>query len=616
MTDQYDTIVIDRNWIDVFAPFHLCLDVNGVIVSSGRTLTKLAQSDKLLGSGFFDCFSVDKPRNTESIEALLKGAGRPISVSCQSGVKTQLRGMVIPLHNGGCLLNFSLGTRMQQTAETFGLTKKDFAPSDSTIDLIFSLSAQAQLLNDAAELTDRLRKSQEDAARKAVTDALTGLPNRRGFYESLSEREGAGAIIQIDLDHFKNINDTYGHEAGDDALVHAANIFRAEFRKDDFVARMGGDEFVALLVGEVDKSDLESTAHRIVSRVCEPLPFADNAQIGVSMGIRLVAGESPWDVEGLLADADLALYTAKRDGRGRWAFFENGMREHFQSETDTLQVIREGLAADAFVPFFQPQISVSTGKVVGIEVLARLDHPTRGVFSPGFFLDVAQRLGLLRQIDDQVRVKAFKKFSSWRAAGFSLPLISLNIHAERLSDKGFSTKLTDELTEHDLTPNDVALEILETVLFDAGPSQMSSAITSFAANGFHIHLDDFGTGHASLSSLLKLPVDKLKIDRSLISEIDRQPKLQEMARAIVDLAQHLGVATIAEGVETEEEIAALMRLGCNEIQGFRAARPMEAEDFVQWLINQPTDVGRAPHGAPHNPNVLNELQRPLQEVEV
>ncbi|MEM7696418.1 MAG: EAL domain-containing protein [Pseudomonadota bacterium] len=572
------TITTDA--LDQLMPFHLRLDAEGRIVGVGRTLARIAERP-LVGQPFFDAFTVRRPRRIKTFSALADATGQSLSIACLNEPPVTFRAMITPLADDGHLMNASLAAHMADVVDRCGLQRNDFAPSDNTIDLVFSLSTQKELLADAASLMERLRQSHAEAEKLAVTDALTGLANSRGLYEAFAAPLEGGAVLQLDIDHFKTINDTGGHEAGDAALIHAAAIFRDVLGEDAVIARTGGDEFVAVLPN-VRRRAVEALARKIIKRVSAPTGAVDHGSLGVSIGIRLIADDGA-SADRLIADADLALFSAKRAGRQRFAVFEVAMRERFEADAATRRLIQDGLLANAFIPYFQPQVALGTGRTVGVEVLARLTHPERGVLAPGAFLDVAQRAGLLNAIDDQVRLAALDHFAAWRRAGVCVPALSLNITADRLGDQNFVERLTDEVFARNLDPRTIGLEVLETVLFDGAPTALSDAVHRLAERGFHIHLDDFGTGHTSMMSLIKLPVDKIKVDRSLVRDIHKDPDLRQMMRAVVEIARHLGVGVLAEGVEVDAEMDALAALGCMEIQGFGAARPMAAEAAARWL---------------------------------
>lgn len=582
-------IEIDEPALDGLAPFYLRLDASGRIVGAGRTLRKLIGDAALLGADFFERFLVRKPRGVATLDDLLGATGKQIHARTLGDGALDLRGAAQPLADGGVLMIISLGPQVVDTVTAHGLRSADFSPADSTIDLLFMLSTQKQMLADATELMARLRASQAEAERQAVTDALTGLPNRRGVSERLSQLPSHGAVLVIDLDHFKEINDALGHDAGDAALKFAAEVLRQSIRGEDMIARTGGDEFVGVFVGEQTPADIETFSERLAERLCQPLPFAQNRRLGVSIGVRMIDPAEALDHERLLSDADLALYAAKRSGRGRMAVFDPSMRARFELEAQQQRQVRDALAADAFIPYFQPQISLATGAIVGFEVLARMQNAQGAALSPGVFLDIGQRIGVLAEIDDQVRKKAIAAFGAWRRAGLGPPALSINVPPQRLSDPAFADTLALELDQVDLTPGRLALEILETVLLDgqadanSDGDDLCAMVTALSDRGHPIHLDDFGTGHASLTSLLKLPVDTVKVDRSLISHIDTRSDQQKMALAIVELAKHLGVATMAEGVETAAERAKLADFHFTHIQGYGVAHPMPAEAVPQWI---------------------------------
>lgn len=599
--------LLSRATLDALMPFHLRLDASGEIIDAGRTLAKLCSDTPLIGTPFFQRFSVCKPRNIKDITALEKKLGQKLFVESATDRSLKLRGMAVAVDGSGTfILNFSLAGDIADITGRFQLKTHDFAPADSSVDLLYLIETQATVLADLRDLTQRLQDAKAEAEHLAITDALTGLPNRRALTTALARRlalkdspgERPGfALMQIDLDGFKSVNDTISHAAGDEVLKHAASILRSEIHHANMLARTGGDEFVAVIDRCPERYQVEQMCHRIIDRLSIPIPYEDRCcKIGASIGVAYCEDAAEYDADRLLVDADLALYESKRAGRGRVRFFVGAMREQHDAINQLAAEIDDAIAADAFEPFFQPQINAITGRLEGFEALARWRHPVRGILSPHHFLYVASQANLLPRIDDLIVSKAFEAAARWRANGHDVPKVSINVTAARLGDPNFIDLLIDAAFHAGLAPECVGIEILESVLLDDESDQIVQNIKALAAMGFRLELDDFGTGHASISNLRKVPVSVVKIDRSLISGVDHDTELSKIAGAIIQLAHNLDVTPLAEGVETADEIRTLIDLGCASFQGYCIARPMP-EDQVEGWIDQLTTPTIKPHYA-------------------
>ncbi len=595
LTDPTDSeIVLSTAALDALMPLHLRLDGAGRILGAGRTLAKLCPDGPLEGEGFFERFRIRKPRKLTDIETLRAARRQKLVVESIGAGAVKLRGMVVGADAPhGLLLNFSLAGDIAQITKRFHLKGKDFAPADSSVDLLYLIETQAAVLIDLQGLTKRLQESKAEAERQALTDALTGLPNRRALTGALSRRLGAQdrradrqrfAVMQIDLDNFKNVNDTIGHAAGDEVLKHVSSVLRSEIRGSDMLARIGGDEFVAVIGDDPNKDEIAGISHRIIDRLSVPIPFEDRScKIGASIGVTFCEGDGIYDADRLLVDADLALYESKRAGRGRLRFFVGEMREKHEAVNQLATEIDDAIASGAFEPFFQPQVNAITGRIEGFEALARWRHPQRGILPPSAFLYIAEQANLLTLIDDVIITKAFHAASTWRKRGFSVPKISINVTAARLNDPYFIERLIWAAGDADLDPKCIGVEILESVLLDDESERLIDNIRRLGERGFHLELDDFGTGHASISNLHKVRVSVVKIDRSLISGVATDPQLKKIAGAIIKLAHNLDVIPLAEGVETAAEMKTLIDLGCSIFQGFGVARPMPEAEVEGWI---------------------------------
>ncbi|WP_368187475.1 EAL domain-containing protein [Aestuariibius sp. HNIBRBA575] len=438
-------------------------------------------------------------------------------------------------------------------------------------------------------------KHQEAELRLAAqTDPLTGLLNRRGLSDVLDALTKADptaefALLHIDLDKFKAINDVMGHAAGDHVLIQSGIKLRTQTRRDDVVARVGGDEFV-ICCKITELTDVDAMARRVVETQSEPIIFEDKpCYVGASIGVATWRPRTGQLADQALQDADIALKISKDSGRGKYVTFLPEMRHLAQASAQLAHEIVQALADDAFCVWFQPQLSLDGEKVIGFESLVRWQHPERGLLLPGDFLPAADEANLMDSLDQHVLYLTCAAMSELMAAGFENPRFSINLSTSRLCDPNLLDTIHTNLSLFDLRPDQLVMEILESTLLDERTANVVENIGKLAASGFSVELDDFGTGHTAIASLREFPVDRIKIDRSLIRGIDQDAELRMITSAIINLCSGLGLNAICEGVETAAELSVLKELGCREVQGYYFAKPMPISDLVSWLWdrNQP-----------------------------
>ncbi|SMY09135.1 putative bifunctional diguanylate cyclase/phosphodiesterase [Flavimaricola marinus] len=468
-----------------------------------------------------------------------------------------------------------------------------------------------------------IKQRQQLLERAAETDVLTNLTNRRGVsaYLSLIESQiGPGerlAVLHLDLDKFKAINDANGHEAGDFLLVTVANRLRGHVRSSDIVARNGGDEFLILIRTTRTDEELLDVADRIRADVGRPMTFkGKRCQIGVSIGVAVWQSDSSQPIEQVLADADIALYSGKRAGRNRVALFSPQMREVTVRNARLAQQIHVALNHDQILPHFQPQLDITGTRITGFEALARWDDPERGIISGGEFLAAAEETGLIADIDAAILIKSLSFVRTLTDAGFENASVSVNISSARLSDAGLADRIAKQVAAFGLKPSQIHIEILESTLLDDRSTAVVQTITSLSQKGFKIELDDFGTGHTAIASLRKFPVDRLKIDRSLVADIDKDHSTRLITNAILRLAEQLGIRVLAEGVETEGERATLEEIGCSDVQGFLFAKPMGADALLHWLRSRGLFKEKPPSASLFDPDVPRMMRVKSQRIKV
>ena len=457
--------------------------------------------------------------------------------------------------------------------------------------------ALARSFNDMAA---RLEEDQQTLERRMRTDYLTGIPNRYATEEKLGqllsqEDRRDFHILHIDLDKFKQANDTFGHECGDAVLCEIARrlqsaVMPAEAGADaapiGFVGRIGGDEFIAIIPDLGQEQTLEF-ANDLIMRLNEPVRFnREPIHVGASIGIAGASAEdSDLDPGALLALADIAMYEAKRKSGNATVVLDSVLRDRGRAERALLADIGRGLDAGEFVPYLQPQVDLRNGEVVGFEVLARWHHPQKGVRVPGEFLLGLRDKDMLNMIDQSIRRSAMSWFAAARRDRPELgqARIGINVGQHQMADGRLVRKLQNLLQHTGLPAGAVAIEILENTLIDERSQQLHVNLQELLNNGFALELDDFGTGYSSMSNLLGFSVNRIKIDRSFVANIDRDGKRKLIVSAIVGIGHAFGAEVLAEGVETSAELAALRILGCDSVQGFHIAEPMEIAALETWL---------------------------------
>lgn len=441
-------------------------------------------------------------------------------------------------------------------------------------------------------IEDQLQSSKQKAEEASFTDFLTGLSNRRAlasFLETIKLSSSAGCddlgILLIDLDNFKRLNDRYGHNAGDRALDHVADVVRRAVQPGDFAGRIGGDEFLIILRAPGTREDLEALADTIIARISKFDHDRDyNCGFGASIGLSRIRSTDQMDVVNVTADADEALYEAKR-GRNECCFFDDELRAKTLRRSSVIDEIRNALARGDFVPYMQPQVSLRDGSIIGAEALVRWKHPEEGLITPAKFLPLAGDVGLLDSIDAAIFRAGLLALRSFDEAGFSLPKMSFNVTASKLSNRSWLEYVCDIVRDLDLTRDRVTLEFVESIMFDGDSYTLVAMARKSVQKGFQIHLDDFGTGHASISALRQLPFSCVKIDKAFVRGIDKDRSLREMMGGIIKIIHGCRMTALAEGVETREEAETLRTLGVDFAQGFYFAKPMPVDDMRSFLAS-------------------------------
>ena len=488
--------------------------------------------------------------------------------------------------------------------------------------LIGALLRHNRLLDQAREKVEQQNRTLEKRDGELLSqnarivflahhDALTGLPNRLMFHERLEHalaqegHRGGIALLCLDLDRFKQVNDTLGHPAGDMLLKAVAGRLRGCVCEGDVVARLGGDEFAVLQRGVGLAEHASALAQRIVETLGVPYDLGgDRAVIGASVGVA-VATSALCSADMLLRSADLALYRAKSDGRGSFCLFESSMDEQMRARRAIERDLREAPARNEFTMFFQPVFHLRNQRVSGFEALLRWRHPDRGLVSPAEFVPLAEELGLIVPIGEWALAQACAEAATWPdEMGVAVNLSPVQFHSP-----GLVAAVRRALRMSGLPAHRLELEITESALLQ-NSKMVLATLHELRALGLRTALDDFGTGYSSLSYLRSFPFDKLKIDQSFVREVTRRPGCRAIVRSVLDLSRELGMTTTAEGVETEDQLDQLFRDGCTEVQGFLFDRPRPAADIRHWFAPGANWMGAA-HGpdAPASPGIQRTRRR-------
>ena len=458
-----------------------------------------------------------------------------------------------------------------------------------------------QVTNFVAVFSDitRLKEQEKQLVQMAYFDALTGLPNRALLADRIVQaaaltrrNDTLMAVCYLDLDGFKPINDTWGHDVGDQLLIEMANRFKSAIRAGDTVARLGGDEFVLLMLGLTDQAECERAVQRLLHVVAMPFLLADKPiTLSASIGMALFPLDDG-DADTLLRHADQAMYRAKQTGKNRFDIFDPDQDRNTRSRYDRVARIQDALDYEEIVVHYQPKVDMRSGQVVGAEALVRWQHPERGLLLPGDFLPLVEEHDIVIRLGEVVIESALRQMEEWLASGVALP-VSVNIAGRHLQHPGFVQSLNDAQKRHPSVAGQLELEVVETTALE-DMSRVSRIIDECNALGITFALDDFGTGYSSLTYLKRLPVTAIKIDQSFVGDMLSDPNNLVIVQGVIGLTKAFQRRAIAEGVETIEHGRLLMQLECDCAQGFGIARPMPGSEIPRWLSEwQPPHVWRS-----------------------
>ncbi|MEZ5145116.1 MAG: EAL domain-containing protein [Acidimicrobiales bacterium] len=429
-----------------------------------------------------------------------------------------------------------------------------------------------------------VKRSEAELAHQALHDPLTGLANRTllrdhldGALARASRRPGTLGVLFLDLDRFKLVNDSLGHDAGDHLLQQVAHRLSQLVRAGDTVARLGGDEFVVLVEDLHDPDEPVHLAKRIREAFSTPVAIGGSEVFtSASIGIAIASDDS--DADGLLRDADSAMYLAKARGRDRYELFDEGLRTEATEKLQMENSLRRSLEVEGLRVHYQPEIDLTSGAVLGMEALARWEHPVLGLLDAGVFIELAEETGLIVEVGSWVLQEACRQAGAWRTERAEPFMLRVNLSARQLVQPDLVDVVVGALRDASLEPSSLCLEITETALM-ADPAMALAVLTDLHGLGVHLAIDDFGTGYSSLAYLKRFPVDVLKIDRSFVDGLGEDPEDTAIVSAIISMSRALGLDVVAEGVETLRQLDELRSLGCDRAQGFLFARPVPADGF-------------------------------------
>jgi diguanylate cyclase (GGDEF)-like protein len=511
---------------------------------------------------------------------------RSVFIDDPAEVFEWIRNVAMPRQNAIAeQVNLMLELQRSQTAAAVQDAENAYA---RVRNLMLGLGTAALLLGMAIAgfVSKRVARQARQLAAQAMYDPLTGLANRSLLHDrldleiELSKREhGSFGVALMDLDRFKEVNDTLGHNVGDELLREVGRRLKETVRAEDTVARLGGDEYV-VLIHDLDAKGVPTVANKLLAILDKPFHWQNQSiDLGASLGVSLYPSQST-DASELLRCADIAMYVAKRSGRG-YALYAPDQLHTDRSDLSLKSELREAIQSDQLSLYYQPQINHRTQRVVGLEALVRWNHPQRGFLGPDKFIPLAEDAGLIDALTHWVLKTALMQLKAVHRQGHLLTM-AVNLSARNLHDMELPASILALLAETGVDPKYLTLEITESAVM-ANPNDGLAILTELDRMGVMLAIDDFGTGYSSLAYLKRLPVDELKIDKSFVTEMEEDENDAVIVRSTIDLAHNLGLKVIAEGVETRAVWDLLSMLGCDSSQGYLMATPMPLDKLEAWL---------------------------------
>jgi diguanylate cyclase (GGDEF)-like protein len=569
-----------QDFLDAAFPFHLRVDEALVVTGFGRSLPRLCP-DIAVGSPLGTHVRAFPGRTPVAPADLRIQPGRAVVLQTCT-LEVRLRCQVLETADGETLLLVIPWLDGLEELDRTGLTLGDFAAHDPTPDFMFVSQGQLTALNDARRLAERLRLLESERRIQALYDPLTGVGNRRRFTETLAQNNPGTCLVIVDIDHFKEVNDTFGHPMGDAVLCSVAERLQSLTIEQDTIVRLGGDEFAVLLHGDNSAERSLVLANAIVEEMRRPVCL-DGANVTVSVSVGAVPGG---DSKTLARNADVALYTAKRSGRGRAVMFDATLHEALLHRFELRDRLGHAVAAGAITVAYQPIVELSTGHVHGFEALARWNDPIFGSVPPDIFVVLAEEAGLIAELGMFILQQSARQHGQWRREYPQADLVmSVNLSPRQLDDPHLVDQVSAVLRAQGLPPHSLQLELTESAFTSHGGS--TEQLRKVRALGLPLAIDDFGSSESTLARLHTIPATTLKIDRAFLSELSDAPERSaRLLEAVVAIADALGLNTVAEGIETERDLAVVVAAGCTFGQGYLYSRPMDAAAAGVYLAQE------------------------------
>jgi len=552
-------------------------DLRYVLVNTAYSGLFNLKRDAMIGRTASDCLPADTARVVENMDQDVLSTGK--NVRMEDFLGHDIDGSV----------------RAAISSKTLASTDNGDRYVVGVITDVSDLKQRESELQEARRIAEErnqvLQQTKSQAEFDSLHDPLTGLPNRRFLDQRLKEwRDGARekelALLQIDLDRFKAINDTLGHAAGDFILQHVGRVLRDNCDEKDFIARIGGDEFVVLRESTIAREELEYLADQIITELTKPVPYENElcrfgASIGIDIGIASMSEDisgQPNDPERLMMNADIALYRAKQQGRGRFTFFSRDLQKEIERTKRISDDILDGLDKGEFFPVYQPQFDAKSMELIGVEALARWNHPVLGVLSPTSFLAAAKELGAADQIDQAILVRSLEDMRHWDQKNAPVARIAVNVSAQRIANPF----LINLLKKIDIPNGRMAFEVHESTMLDHTNEELRARIRQIADLGIDIEIDNFGTGQSSFLGMWSASPKRVKIDKDLVHPIVNSDEHKRLLQAVIDMGRSINLEVVSEGVETVQHVKMLRAMGCDVLQGYALARPMTSEELIKF----------------------------------
>lgn len=539
-----------------------------------------------------ELLSIARPDGHEIVSATTLDAG--LLLLREDEFDVVMTGLNLPDADG--LNTVALIQDLNQTIPVVVLSGQDSAELAQQVvemgaqDYLIKGQGDGYLISRVIEYSIERKRNEQGLNYLANYDSLTGLANRLLFRERLDRaliradrNKTLVSLLVIDLDRFKNINDTLGHDAGDELLINVAKRFEHCTREGDTIARLGGDEFTIIMEDIKSFEDSVKIAEKILNLMKNPFElFSHEVFVSPSIGISMYPLDDN-EAGHLLKNADTAMYRAKQNGRNCYRFYTADMNSQLINQMNMETKLRRAIDRQEFVLHYQPKFCIDTQELIGAEALIRWYNPDDGMVSPGVFIPLAEETGLIGVITDWVIKEACKQNSQWQLLGYTPIRMAINISPKQFNQENIASRILNQIISSDLAPKYVELEITEGALIE-DVSKSSEILNKLKSRGVHLSIDDFGTGYSSLSYLKKFPLDTLKIDQSFVRDIMEDTDDAAIVSAIIAMARSLRLNVIAEGVETVEQLEHLAAKGCGEAQGYLLGRPVPAEEFTQFLV--------------------------------